>query len=179
MDLNQIPALFDSFARQYGYKYDDTTLPYIPFGAITGTFQDCEVNMYIHRTESGVTITHHTLFAVPDYQIFPNGFCIEYSGFPDRKDRLFYEQLSILSLERKIVTNFFNDNLASILTTSFDEIDLIDESIFNVRSVLRLSESGFSLSADKIFKTVAALNIAFTRVMGILTKLKFKLASNM
>lgn len=179
MDLNKIPDLFDSFARKYGYEYDYTTLPYIPFGAIKGRFQDCEVNMYIYRSETSITIHHHTLFAVPDYQIFPNGFCIEYSGFPDRQDRPFYEQISILSPERKIVTDFLNDNLASILITSFDKIDLIDQSILNVRSDFRLSESGFSLSTDKIFETVAALNIAFTEVMKVLTELKFKLASNM
>jgi hypothetical protein len=179
MILDKIPDLLETFSKQHGYDYDPSPLPFIPFGGIRGVFQDCRINMYIYRSESNVEISHNTLFAVPERQLFPEGFCIEYAGAPHRKDKPFYQQISVLSYDKKIVTDFLNMNMESQLISTFDEIDDIDTSIFHVRSNLRLSEDGFSLSVCKIFVDIAGLNKAFSRVMGLLTDLKYKLASNM
>ena len=179
MDQDKISDLLKPFSMQHGYEYDNNPLPYIPFGGIRGFFKNCRINMYIYRSESNVEISHSTVFAVSDEQIFPEGFCIEYVGTPYRKDKPFKEQISILSYDNAIVANFLNKQLEFLLTDSFDKIDKIDSSIFNIRSKLRLSENGFSLSVCKIFEDIDGLNIAFSNVIGLLIDLKNKIASNL
>jgi hypothetical protein len=69
--------------------------------------------------------------------------------------------------------------LEQIILSRFDDIDEIDEALFQVRSTLRLSQDGLSLSVDKVFENIDSLNIAFAKVMGVLIEFKDRLASNL
>ena len=179
MNLDSIPILMETFSKQHGYEYDDCPLPYIPFGGIRGIYQDCKVNMYICRTESNLGIRHHTVFGLSDEKIFPEGFCIEYSGSPNNGNRTFQQLISILSPDPSIVTNYLDDEIETQLLESFLEIDEIDESLFKVRSNLRLCKDGLTLSVWKVYENIDQLNVAFTKVARILVELKKKLSSNM
>lgn len=146
MNFAEIFTLLETFSNQHGFEYDNTPLPYIPFGGIRGVFHGCKVNMYIYQTGSSVENRLHTLFAVLENKIIPKGFCIEYTGKPYRQNKPFEQQISILSYDATIVKNFLNKNLETQFMDSFGKIDEIDTSIFKVRSNLRINEEGFSLT---------------------------------
>jgi len=178
MNFEKIQITLESFARQNGYEYNNKPLPYIPFGGVRGVFHNCLINMYIFSSESRIESSLNTVFSIPDKEIFPKGFCLEYVGNPNRFGKPFEEQISVLSYDESIVFEFLNEGLESVLLASFNEVDIIDTTIFKIRSKLRLSEDGIYLTVIKIFENLDDLNSTFYAVMGSLVNLKNSLASN-
>jgi hypothetical protein len=178
MDFEKIPSLLETFSKQHDYEYDNNPLPFIPFGGISGIHKGCKIFYYIRRTESRAAHFYHSVFGLSDGNVFPEGFCLEYYGNPYKEGLEFKEIVKILSFDTSIVTDFVDRKKEALLMSSFEEIDIIDESLFKERSELRLSENGMILTAGKIFEETDTLNFAFFKVLKVFVELQNRLSSN-
>ncbi len=169
---DRITDILQSFSEIHKFDYDSNPLPYIPFGGISGTVQDSVFNIYVFRSESEVHGRYHTVFAISNYDILPQGFCIEYNGGLSSKGKPFNDQISILSYDSEIVNKTLNKRIESQLVNLFDKIDRLDTSIFKTRSTLRISEDGISLTVDWLFQKVDELNMTYSVVVKLLMDLE-------
>lgn len=170
MDEVRVINVLQSFSEIHGFEYDKAPIPYIPFGGIMGAIKDGTFTMYISRSESEVYGQYHTNFTLKYQNHIPVGFCIEYEGNPNKKGLGFDGRIVDLSNDRQI--NFLTTKVKSGLIDAFDRIDLIDEELFNIRSLLRISESGIALTVSVLFLNIDKLNTAYAKVIDILTQIK-------
>jgi hypothetical protein len=179
MNINQIPSLLEQFSVKRGFEYDREKLPFIPFGGVSGIYKGNKVYLYIKAGESRAAHFYYTVFGLSDGGIFPEKFSVEYYGNPDRLDSEFMNMVNVLSFDASIVKNFMDENKESVLKASFKMIDKIDESIFKVRSTVRLNEDGISLTTQNCLEDIVDLNTAFDKVADVFVEVKKHIASNM
>jgi hypothetical protein len=86
--------------------------------------------------------------------------------FDDRiKDRSNDKQINVLTPQVK-----------ADLSYAFDKIDDIDEQVFQIRSSLRISESGIALIVTVLFQSIYELNTVYAKVLDILIRIKSALS---
>ena len=166
MNENAIINTLQSFSEIYEFEYDRASLAYIPFGGITGAIDGGIFTLYISRSESRIHGRYHTHFTLKYRDLIPEGFCIEYEGNPNKKYFGFDDRIVDLSTDRQI--NILTPQAKDSLIKALDQIDQIDENIFNIRSSLRISESGIALLVSSLFQNVDELNAVYAKVIEIL-----------
>ncbi len=166
MNENEIIKTLQSFSEIYGFEYDSAPLAYIPFGGITGALNGGIFTLYISRSESRIHGRYHTHFTLKYRDLIPEGFCIEYEGNPNKKSLGFDDRIVDLSTDRQI--NILTYQAKDSLIKALEKIDHIDENIFNIRSTLRISESGIALIVSHLFQYVDELNVVYAKVIEIL-----------
>jgi len=174
MDENKIINIMQSFSEIHGFEYDKTPVPYIPFGGIRGPLNDGIFTLYISRSESRVHGQYHTHFTLKYQNLVPLGFCMEYVGDPNKKGMGFDERIADLSKDNQI--NVLTPQVKADLIYAFDKIDNIDEQIFNLRSSLRIGESGIALIVSILFQNIDELNTVYAKVIDILVSIKSALS---
>jgi len=174
MNEDEIINILQSFSEEYGFEYDRTPVAYIPFGGITGVINGGTFTLYISRSESRIHGRYNTHFTLKYHDLIPTGFCIEYEGNPNKKSLGFDDRIVDLSTNKQIniLTSHDKDGLANAL----DQIDHVDEKLFNIRSSLRISESGITLIVSRIFQSVDELNAVYAKVIDILINIKTALS---
>ena len=173
MDEEKIINILQAFSDIHGFEYDKAPIPYIPFGGISGATNDGTFSLYISRSESSAHGRFLTNFTLKYKNLIPSGFCIEYEGNPNKKDLDFDDRIVDLSNDKQF--DFLTIQAKTDLTNAFNQIDNIDETIFNIRSTLRISESGIALVVSRLFQTIDELNSAYARVLDILINIKMAL----
>jgi hypothetical protein len=166
MNEDEVIKTLQSFSEKNGFKYDRAPVANIPFGGITGTINGGIFTLYISRSESRIHGRYHTHFTLQYHGLIPAGFCIKYEGNPNKKYLGFDDRIVDLSTDRQV--NFLPSQIKESLTSAFDQIDIIDEELFNLRSSLRISESGIALIVSRLFQNIDELNAVYLKVIRIL-----------
>ena len=174
MDENKIIKILKSFSDKHSFEYDKAPVPYIPFGGVRGTLIDGIFTLYISRSESRIHGRYHTHFTLKDQHLVPPGFCIEYEGNPNKKGMEFYDRVADLSNDKQI--DLLTPQVKTDLIHAFDEIDIIDQKIFKIRSSLRIGESGIALTVSVLFQSIDELNTVYSKVIDILISIKSALS---
>ncbi len=117
---------------------------------------------------------YHTHFTLKYHDLIPAGFCIEYEGNPNTKGLGFDDRIVDLSTNKKI--RILTPQAKESLVKALDQIDYIDENIFNIRSSFRISESGIALIVHRLFKNIDELNAVYDKVFDILKSIKTALS---
>ena len=170
-----ITNLFKQFSEENLLEYNQKSLPYRPYGEIKGTIKNSIFQIYIYQPESRVSRGFVTVFAVPVFDLLPEGFCIDHIGNRYIKNKSFDELIQIRSYESEIVTHYLNDNIKNLLIETFNEIHKLETSLFKIRSSFRISDKEISLSIGRLFQDIEELNKAYLSIIPLLESVKSKL----
>lgn len=179
MQLSQIPSILKDFSIQHDLYYDDSPLPFIPFGGVSGIYKGFKAYVYIKNSESTVARRHLTVFGLSDKGIFPRDFKIEYYGNPNKDYTNLKNLVSIIGQDNLIFDKFINKVIEEHFVEAFKKIDEIDENLFGVRSSTTFDEDGFTLVSDDIFGNLEQLDVAFRKVLNAFIELNRNISSNM
>lgn len=168
---DKIIGLFEQFSHANNLKYYNVSLPYRPFGEVIGVIGKYVLKVYIYQSESRISRSYDTVFTAREYSFLPKGFCIERKVDPYGESKTFYDRVIIRSYDTEIVHKFLDDEKELILKDTFKKIEKIENSLFKVRCLFRVSDEEIILSVGRVFTVLVDFNKVYTSVNDIFTSL--------
>ena len=168
---DEIIIVLQKFSKDNSLVYNQSPMPYRPCGEILGIIKDYVFKVYIYQSESSISSRLSTVFELQSTDLFPKGFCIEHLGDIYSKNESFDKKIHIRSYNTEIVKEYLNDKIKSILTDTFNYITELENSIFKIRSYIRLSDENISLTVGWISKDYDEFSKAYISVSQIFSSL--------
>ena len=101
--------LFEQFSKSNSLDYNKKALPYRPYGVITGTTKNNSFQIFVYTPESRGGRFFDTIFAIPIFDLLPEGFCVGHIGDAYIKGKSFDELIKIRSSNLSTVTTYLDD----------------------------------------------------------------------
>jgi hypothetical protein len=168
---DKIVNLLEQFSNVNKLHYNNVPLPYRPFGEVRGVIGDYDLKVFFYQSVSDLEISYDTIFSVSGYSFLPKGFCLERGIDPYCESKSFNDRFLIMSYDVETVRQYLDDKKKIIFEDTFSKIDKLENSLFKLRCLLRLSDDEIILSIGRVFTDLSEFTKVYKSVCDILTSL--------